>query len=110
MKYSILICIFDLLLFQNCICRIFPNFSMFDEIICIIFTLAMLLTCSLRPNKIKNILKKEKEAILLLAALIIIGLVGNAICKYQYNITAILKDIMSLSKFIVVYIIDWGVN
>lgn len=104
MKYSILICIFDLLLFQNCICRIFPKFSMFDEIICIIFTLAMLLTCSLRPNKIKNILKKEKEAILLLAALIIIGLVGNAICKYQYNITAILKDIMSLSKFIVVYI------
>ncbi|UZT05370.1 hypothetical protein ONV75_12325 [Clostridium sp. LQ25] len=104
MIYNILISIFDLFLFQNCICRILPFFSMFDELICIINCLFIIVICSLRPNRLKSILQKEKELLILLVIIIIIGVIGNIRTGYQQNIIAILKDIFSISKFILIYI------
>ena len=87
------------ILFQNIISRFLPSiFSYWDELACIIFLIIYFAKSNGR------IRKSESYYFLAILSVIVLGLIGNLVFRYQLSISAIGRDILGTVKFFVVFI------
>ncbi|MCC2844792.1 MULTISPECIES: hypothetical protein [Clostridium] len=92
--------LFIFLVTENIIERFIPSISWFDEVITIILFILTIINFVKYPIQKKSYLR----IYIYLIFLIIIGLAGNYIYDIQKSPIAIIKDIVALLKFFIVYI------
>lgn len=79
-------------------------FSYIDEIFTIVFIGSAVIKKLFNKNKENKLKKDDKKILLFLFCLMIIGIIGNIISKYQTNYLAVAIDILSYTKFFGVYL------
>ena len=98
MQY-LLILIFDIFIFEECISRVIPQISYSDEILAIISVAYIFFIICLRPKRIKVLNKNDFKIILYLPILIIIGFLSTFIYNKNFIISiGMLKDILAIIK------------
>lgn len=97
------IIIMFMIFFSFAIKYISPYFQYLDDIFTIIF-MGIAIFKNIFDSKKGKLNKYDRYILILGAILIIIGLVGNFISKYQINVKAILIDILSFCKFFGIYL------
>ncbi|GAA0855807.1 hypothetical protein GCM10008916_02820 [Clostridium nitritogenes] len=98
MQY-LLILIFDIFIFEECISRIIPQIRYFDEILSIISIFCVFVIICLRPKRIKILNKNDLKIIKYLLVFIVIGFLSTFIYNKNFNITiGMLKDILAVVK------------
>lgn len=105
MQYVLLMLLFDLFIFQDCITRIFPLMRYLEEIVLIISLIAVFLMICTRPKRINILQKREWKVFLFLILLIIIGIISTFIYRNAFYLNEyVFKDIFALVKPFINYI------
>ena len=96
---GILVLLFAFMLFENPLECALPFLGYFDELLCLLATGLLVLNA----RKVRVVLGDKTSLIgALVASVVLIGLLGNAVSGYQANGVAIAKEILAVSKFPIV--------
>lgn len=104
-QYILLMLLFDLFIFQDCITRILPLMRYFEEIVLIISLIAVFLMIRKNPKRINALQKRECKVFLSLVLLIIVGIISTFIYRKAFYLNEyVFKDIFALVKPFINYI------
>ena len=95
--------LFEFIVFQQCLILGFPFMGKMDELLTLLFFYFAIIEL-IAKRKRKILYKIEGKIIILMVMFICIGILSTLLNKVQTNNIAIYKDILAISKFIILYI------
>lgn len=101
--FFILNLIFDIFIFQNCLVKYIPVVNYIDETFTIMLIVASIFFIAQNRNYL-NSYSFEIKLVGLFCVLLFVGGMGNVLHGIQPQKTAIYKDILAISKFVVCYV------
>ncbi|MDM0611808.1 hypothetical protein QTH09_12335 [Clostridium perfringens] len=96
---KLLLLIFDIFIFEECIGRVFSPIRYFDEILVIIMAICAIFTISFRRNRLKSLNNYDFKMILGLFVFLILGTISTFIFNKNFKLTiGMFKDILAVAK------------
>lgn len=95
--------LFEFIVFQQCLIPELPFMGKMDELLTILFFYFAIIELIAKRKK-KVLYKIEGKIIILMTMFIFVGILSTLVNKVQTNNIAIYKDILAISKFIILYI------